>query len=320
MWPVRRPLTIAIPTYNRAGHLDRQLEWLAAVGAPALGQVDVVVSDNCSTDETPDVVERWRGSFPFFRSRRNDENVGAIRNIAWCLTAAETPHVWTIGDDDTIAATAVDYVLAELGRRPDLAMLTLNFSSRLVQTGELRFERCYDFADDLVHENGQPLFLRCLEADIGGVALTTAQVYRTELVRRAVEEWPWGLRNLVTQVYWTGYCAANGPYKVTREAHLECAAGTHFFLSDPRLVFKLECGDTPELFARLAKIGYPRGDCLELLRRHLEGRRREVVRSSIRWPGVGAGVLARLGKSIAALRRPALSRGGRGRAALDPEP
>jgi abequosyltransferase len=320
MWSVRRPLTIAIPTYNRASHLERQLEWLAGIGPHALEQIDVVVSDNCSTDETPEVVERWRSSFPFFRSRRNERNVGAIRNIAWCLAGAETPHVWAIGDDDTISDTAVDYVLAELELRPDLAMLTLNFSSRLVQTGEVRFDRCYDFADDLVHESGRLLFLRCLEADLGGVALTTAQVYRTELVRIAIREWNWGLRNLVTQIYWTGYCAANGPYKVTRDAHLECAAGTHFFLSDSRLVFKLECGDTPELLARLAKIGYARGACLRLLRRQLRGRRREIVRSSVRWPAVGAGVLARLGKSLAVLRLPALGRGARGQAALDPEP
>lgn len=314
---VRRPLTIAIPTYNRASHLDRQLEWLAGAGSNALERIDVVVSDNSSTDETPEVVERWRSAFPSFRDRKSERNVGAIRNIAWCLASAETPYTWAIGDDDTLSESAVDYVLGELERRPDLAMLTLNFSSRLVQTGEMRFERCYEFADDLVHENGRPLFLRCLESDPGGVALTTAQVYRTELARRAIGEWPRGLRNLVTQIYWTGYCAAHGPYKVTQDTHLECAAGTHFFLSDPRLVFKLECGDTPEVFWRLAKIGYGRDACLRILRKHLSGRRREIVRDGLRWPRTGAGVLGRLAVSVAGLRRPGLGSRARRHAAVD---
>jgi abequosyltransferase len=299
-------LTIAFPTYNRAALLDRQLAWLSRALAGHEAQCEILISDNASPDETPAVVERWRNALSergaTVRAERNARNVGAIRNIASCITRARGRHVWTVGDDDDIGDEALSYVLTELEQHPDLALLTLNFSSRLVATGELRFERCYEIDDDAVHADGRDLFLRCLEHDPGGVALTTAQVYRSDLAQEAIGEWRRGLHNLVTQIYWTGYCAANGSAKVTRETHLECAAGTHFFVGNPRLSYKLDLGDTAELYARLAQIGYPADRCLRLARGQLRGAKRRLVKGVLRWPATGAAALLRVGTSIASLR------------------
>jgi abequosyltransferase len=193
-------------------------------------------------------------------------------------------------------------VLAQLREHPELAVLTLNFSSRLVATGELRFERCYEIADDAVHANGRELFLACLEHDPGGMALTTAQVYRSDLARDAIGSWRRGLHNLVTQIYWTGFCAANGAAKVTRDTYLECAAGTHFFAGNPRLAYKLDLGDSAELYARLAKIDYPADRCLRLASRQLSGSKRRLLKGLVRWPRTGAPALLRVAASLASLR------------------
>ena len=299
-------LTIAFPTYNRAALLDRQLAWLSRALAGHEAACEIFISDNSSPDDTPAVVERWRAALAergaTVRAHRNSENIGAIRNIALCITSATGRHVWTVGDDDVIEDEALGFVLSELERHPDLALLTLNFSSRLVTTGELRFERCYEIEDDSVHADGRELFLRCLEHDPGGVALTTAQVYRSDLAGEAIRRWRRGLHNLVTQIYWTGFCAANGSAKVTREPHLECAAGTHFFVGNPRLSYKLDLGDTTELYARLAHIGYPADRCLRLARGQLRGSRRRLVKGVLRWPATGAASLLRVAASLTSLR------------------
>jgi abequosyltransferase len=298
-------LTIAFPTYNRAALLDRQLAWLARALAGHERDCEILVSDNCSPDETPEVVERWRGALSergaSVRVNRHAKNVGAIRNIAFCITSARARHVWTVGDDDLIEDGALAYVLAQLRQHPDLALLTLNFSSRLVTTGEIRFERCYKIEEDAVQADGRELFMRCLEHDPGGVALTTAQVYRSDLAGRAIREWRLGLHNLVTQIYWTGFCAAHGPAKVTRETHLECAAGTHFFVGNPRLSYKLDLGDTAELYARLAKTGYPADRCLRLAREQLRGGKRRLARGALRWPATGAAAMLRVATSLVSL-------------------
>jgi len=302
---MRPALTVAVPTYNRATLLDQQFAWLSRALPGHEQSCEILVSDNASNDETPGVVERWRKRLAdrgaTVRLNRNEKNVGAIRNIASCITRARGRHVWTVGDDDLIEDGALAYVLEQLREVPDLALLTLNFSSRLVKTGELRFERCYEIDDDAVHADGRELFMRCLEHDPGGVALTTAQVYRSDLAGQAIREWRLGLHNLVTQIYWTGFCAANGPVKVTRETHLECAAGTHFFVGNPRLSYKLDLGDTTELYARLAKTGYPADRCLRLARKQLRGAKRRLATGVLRWPATGAAAMLRVGTSLVSL-------------------
>jgi glycosyltransferase involved in cell wall biosynthesis len=86
-----------------------------------------------------------------------------------------------------------------------------------------------------------------------------------------------------------------------RETHLECAAGTHFFVGNPRLGYKLDLGDTTELCARLAKIGYPPERCRRLARKRLAGQRRRLLKGPLRWPATGAGSLLRVGVDRASL-------------------
>jgi Glycosyl transferase family 2 len=47
-------LSIVIPTYNRAVELDRQLGWLAQEIKGYEQECEVFISDNCSTDQTPE--------------------------------------------------------------------------------------------------------------------------------------------------------------------------------------------------------------------------------------------------------------------------
>ena len=51
-------LTVAIPTYNRAKYLDLLLSGLLSQVEDLRGWVDIVISDNCSTDGTREVVRR----------------------------------------------------------------------------------------------------------------------------------------------------------------------------------------------------------------------------------------------------------------------
>ena len=83
-------LTIGIPTFNRAQLLDRQLAWLAQAVKGFESECEIIVSDNCSSDDTPEVVKKWESHFSntALKLNRNSENVGAIRNIAYCITPA----------------------------------------------------------------------------------------------------------------------------------------------------------------------------------------------------------------------------------------
>lgn len=253
-------LTIAIPTYQRAAQLDRQLAWLAAAVQGHEDQVELVVSDNCSSDDTPEVTARWQRVLGpgLLEVRRQPENIGAVRNIQDCLVRARRRHVWVPGDDDVIQTRAVSAVLERLVRHPDVALLTLNFSSRSAVTGQQRFARCFDVQHERLREDGADAFMEMLLEDQGGVGLTTAQVYRSDLVRRGVESWgPEHRDNLAVQIYWGAFCAAHGSVLLTQETLLECTADTHFFLADPAVHLRLGFADRPEVAMRMEQLGYP---------------------------------------------------------------
>jgi len=121
-------LSICIPTYNRAELLRSALLSLMAEVREYEGVVELVVSDNCSTDETAQVVE-WARRLGPVRYHRNEENVGAIPNIlllADRLAAGE--FCWLLGDDEMVRPGAVAKLVEILRANPDLDYVYVNYS------------------------------------------------------------------------------------------------------------------------------------------------------------------------------------------------
>ena len=110
-------LTIAIPSWNRARFLEGTLaqlrhEWTADLAEA----VEVLVSDNCSPDDTRAVVAgSVRDGLPV-RYVRNEENLGSDRNIAQCFNLARGQYVLILGDDDLPVDGALQELLEILER------------------------------------------------------------------------------------------------------------------------------------------------------------------------------------------------------------
>jgi glycosyltransferase involved in cell wall biosynthesis len=102
-------LTIAIPTYNRARNL-RELLSLLFDQLATEPRVELIVSDNASSDETPAVIEEFRQLGHSFRYIRNETNTGPDGNILQCFEQARGKYVWIFGDDDILAADAIGVV------------------------------------------------------------------------------------------------------------------------------------------------------------------------------------------------------------------
>ena len=104
-------LSICIPTYNRLPFLKELLP--AILGQVDSGraevEVEVVVSDNASTDDTADYLRSL--SNPCLRWWTNETNIGGDRNFLKCVAEARGEYVWLFGDDDIMPAGAVGMVL-----------------------------------------------------------------------------------------------------------------------------------------------------------------------------------------------------------------
>src|SRR4051812_48990603 len=114
-------LAILVPTYCRADDVEHLLRRLAAEPRVRDGDVPIVVSDNASTDATPDTLRRLQAELAGvdLRVHRQTENLGAVRNVAWLVhNAPEADYAWVIGDDDVPVAGAVQTVLEILAEHP----------------------------------------------------------------------------------------------------------------------------------------------------------------------------------------------------------
>ena len=127
MKPNDRPvLSICIPTYNRADCLDNCLDSLERATRNCRDQIDIVVSDNASTDHTPDVVNAWKALLPI-RYVRNAVNIGGERNFFSSASHASAEYIWIFGDDDDFGESAVTEVLRYIKQGYDVILS--NYSS-----------------------------------------------------------------------------------------------------------------------------------------------------------------------------------------------
>ena len=261
---MKKLLTIAIPTYNRAKLLDKQLTWLAQAVKGFEDEIEIFVSDNCSTDNTQDVIKKWKARLGniTFKSCKNVENIGVLKNIMNCLNSAGTKYVWTIGDDDPIQDRAISYAISKFKEYDDVSLLFLNFSGRNQITCEpthpntIVNNRWFDIESEDGSGDGRAVFEHCITKSVAAVIFLSAIVYRTDLVLRAARTWPDGLNNWMYLAYLAGYCAANGRTIVTKENYMECVVGVSYWQKEPQASLLMQYKHLPEVVQKLAETGY----------------------------------------------------------------
>ena len=286
-------LTIAIPTFNRAKLLDKQLAWLAEAIKGFEADCEILVSDNCSTDNTQDVVKKWQSTLSriTFNYNKNPENIGVLKNVAYCLNAATTKYVWTIGDDDPIQERAVTYVLTKIKEHQNLSLLFLNYSGRNKITGEpvhpptIVGNRWFDVDSEDGCGDGKAIFEHCYDKSVGAVIFLTAIVYRTDLVQRGLQIWKDAVNNWIFLAYLAGYCAANGSVIVTKDIYMECIVGVSYWQKDPKSALLMQYKHIPEVIMKLEENGYSQQFCRRMIVKNFREVNLRVLLGALkRWP------------------------------------
>lgn len=116
-------ISIALPVYNGANYLREALASAIAQG-PELSEI--VVSDNCSTDETPAIVAEFARLDPRVRHERSEVFLNQADNVSRAVRLCRNEWVQMLCHDDLLrpgAIAALDRVLAGLADR-DCALIS----------------------------------------------------------------------------------------------------------------------------------------------------------------------------------------------------
>ena len=141
-------LSICIPTYNRAKELEYNLSLLESYinDSGLLDKVCLVISNNCSTDETDVIVKNFvdRGKL-CVHYHEQAKNIGAGPNQVYVVEKAVTPWVMLLGDDDYLEPWYIGECLKQINEHPNLGVIIANYIDYYPATGEygqLREENC----------------------------------------------------------------------------------------------------------------------------------------------------------------------------------
>lgn len=108
-------VTIGMPTYNGAGYLAQSLDSLLDQDYP---NWELVISDNCSTDDTERIARSYAEAHPQIRYVRSPINRGAVANFNRVLELARGPYFAFAADHDLWAPTFLSRCVSVLEASP----------------------------------------------------------------------------------------------------------------------------------------------------------------------------------------------------------
>lgn len=129
------PLSICIPSHNRARLLERTLGKLA--NCQDLFS-EIVVSDNASADDTGEVVRSFEARFDSLRYVRQSENFGAFRNIYASMILAKSEFAFVLSDDDALVPAGIRQALATIVDDPECVAVYGGYEAWTADLGSTR--------------------------------------------------------------------------------------------------------------------------------------------------------------------------------------
>ena len=119
-------LSICIPTFNRCGPL---LELLHSIEVslstlPDGEEIEVIVSDNASTDGTEKAILSVMARMPYVSYVRSTENRGFAYNLNRSVSLASGQYCWLLGSDDRIVPASLRHIIDRLSDEPTILIGT----------------------------------------------------------------------------------------------------------------------------------------------------------------------------------------------------
>lgn len=157
-------VVVAIPTYNEERFI---LETLQSVQSQTHGDFLAVISDNCSTDQTAEICQKFCRADNRFVVISQPMNLGAAGNFQWLFDNTASPYFMWLGGHDMISGDFLEKHLRALSDDPKLALSYANI-------------RCIDQDSKFTGEKDGGNYHR--------IAGTPAQRYRRTLQRMGPAE------------------------------------------------------------------------------------------------------------------------------------
>ena len=112
MIPEKQPsafFSVCIPTYNTASYIGEAIQ---SVLDQTFTDYEIVISDNCSTDNTEEVVNSFNtDKIVYFK---NPENIGLYPNVTLTAKRAKGKYIQVLCADDKLSPYCLEVIYQQL--------------------------------------------------------------------------------------------------------------------------------------------------------------------------------------------------------------
>lgn len=105
--------------------------------------IEILVSDNCSSDETEEIINKFLQKGCAISYYRNKSNIGADGNFMECYKKAKGKFIWLLGDDDYITNGALQKIIDVIRKHQTAGLIHLGLYN--LKDNIIKFEDSYDF-------------------------------------------------------------------------------------------------------------------------------------------------------------------------------
>lgn len=146
-------LSICIPTYNFSEFIGETLE---SIIEQAGDEVEIIVGDGASTDNTEEIVRGYQSRFPRIFYEKFEKKGGIDLDLSRTVGLAKGDYCWLLSSDDVLRLGAIRRILDEIqfGHAIYLCNRTdcdrnLNEISRQYWLSNKHVDRVFDFSNNL---------------------------------------------------------------------------------------------------------------------------------------------------------------------------
>jgi abequosyltransferase len=170
-------LTIGIPTFNGSKYIREAIESvISQVDDRFAKSVEILVSDNASTDDTGRIINECIGRAEITVAYVcNEVNVGYDRNVDNLFKHAKGKFLWLLGDDDYLVNGAITKFFEIIEKHSDLSVILLSVQFLDIVTGKTN--QMVKFDKDYLSRDGDDFFQKC---EWGASALSSLVIRKAD--------------------------------------------------------------------------------------------------------------------------------------------
>jgi len=141
--PAAKPLvSIGLPVYNGEDYLVQTLD---SILSQSFADLELVISDNASTDLTQEICRNFASRDVRIRYFRNEENIGAARNFNRVFELSRGEYFRWACHDDPLGRALIEQCAKVLNDEPDIIMaygrtVLIDGNDQLIEYHEDRFD------------------------------------------------------------------------------------------------------------------------------------------------------------------------------------